>query len=175
MTLLLSFVTKWWKAAGLHKAKFSESEANEQINNLFIRPSQPWRLHQATFFNFLLLCFFAVCMCKNVSCFSPTPALWTWIYMYIYNIYSCVEVKVFPSSQSLTSSLPQPVQVPGWKVYTYTPADSIFDGPVTNLLSILCILIEVLSRAHAEGGKPSWFQIRYFYWVMVWQAWQWKG
>ena len=25
-------------------------------------------------------------------------------------------------------------------------------GPITNLISILCILIEVLSRAHAKGG-----------------------
>ena len=32
------------------------------------------------------------------------------------------------------------------------PADSIFDGPVTNLLSILCILIEIISHAHVGGG-----------------------
>jgi len=38
-------------------------------------------------------------------------------------------------------------------VHTYTPANSIFDGPVTNLLSIPYILIEVLSRAHAKGRK----------------------
>ena len=31
------------------------------------------------------------------------------------------------------------------------PADSIFDGPVTNLLSILSILIEIFSCAHAKG------------------------
>ena len=35
----------------------------------------------------------------------------------------------------------------------YKPKNSLFDGPVTNLLSILCILIEGLSRAHAKGGK----------------------
>ena len=29
----------------------------------------------------------------------------------------------------------------------------MFDGPVTNLLSILCLLTEVLSRANAKGGK----------------------
>ena len=34
---------------------------------------------------------------------------------------------------------------------TYTPADSMSDGPVTNLLSVLWILTEVLSRAHAQG------------------------
>ena len=34
---------------------------------------------------------------------------------------------------------------------TYMPANSVFDGPVTNLLSVLCILIEVLSRAHEKG------------------------
>ena len=33
------------------------------------------------------------------------------------------------------------------------PANNIFDGPITNLLSILCILVEVLSRAHANRGK----------------------
>ena len=32
------------------------------------------------------------------------------------------------------------------------PAKSIDDGRITDLLSILCILIEVLSRAHAKGG-----------------------
>ena len=33
-----------------------------------------------------------------------------------------------------------------------TPAKSIFDGPITNLLSVLCILTEVLSGVHAKGG-----------------------
>ena len=32
------------------------------------------------------------------------------------------------------------------------PANSIFDCPVTTLLSILCSLREVLSRAHVKGG-----------------------
>ena len=36
---------------------------------------------------------------------------------------------------------------------TYTPANSIFGGPITNLLSILCILIQVLSLAHEKGRK----------------------
>ena len=34
-----------------------------------------------------------------------------------------------------------------------TPANSIFDGPITKLLSVLCILIEILSRGHAKRGK----------------------
>ena len=38
-------------------------------------------------------------------------------------------------------------------MHTYTPANSIFDGPITNLLSVLSILIDVLSRAHAKGEK----------------------
>ena len=38
-------------------------------------------------------------------------------------------------------------------MHTYTPANSIFDRPITNLLSILCILAEVLSRAQAKRGK----------------------
>ena len=33
------------------------------------------------------------------------------------------------------------------------PEDGIFDGPVTNLLSVLCILIELFWRAHVKGGK----------------------
>ena len=37
-------------------------------------------------------------------------------------------------------------------IYT-PPPNSIFDGPVTNLLSILCTLIEILSRAQTKGAK----------------------
>ena len=33
-----------------------------------------------------------------------------------------------------------------------TPANSIFDGPITQH-SILCIFVEVLSPAHAKRGK----------------------
>ena len=36
---------------------------------------------------------------------------------------------------------------------TYTTANSVFDGPITNLPSIPYILIEVLSRAQAKGRK----------------------
>ena len=71
---------------------------------------------------------------------------------------------------SLTPSLPQPVKFRGWKVHTYTPANSIFDGPITNGLSILTILIEILSWAYAKEEKPEWFQIRHFYWMFSeWQ------
>ena len=39
-------------------------------------------------------------------------------------------------------------------MHTYTPANSIpADGPITNRLSVLCILVEVLSRVHANRGK----------------------
>ena len=38
-------------------------------------------------------------------------------------------------------------------MHPYTPNNSIVDGPMTNLLSILCIVIEALSRAHGKGGK----------------------
>ena len=31
--------------------------------------------------------------------------------------------------------------------------DSVFDGPITNLFSILCILIEIFSLAYTQGGK----------------------
>ena len=38
-------------------------------------------------------------------------------------------------------------------MHTDTSANSIFDGPITNLLSTMCILIEILSCAHAKRGK----------------------
>ena len=57
------------------------------------------------------------------------------------------------SSPALTPSLPQLEKCQRWKVCTYTPADSIFGGPITNLVSILCILTEIISRAHAKGKK----------------------
>ena len=38
-------------------------------------------------------------------------------------------------------------------MHAYTPENSIFDGPITTLLSVLCILVEVLSRTHAKKGK----------------------
>ena len=38
-------------------------------------------------------------------------------------------------------------------MHTYSPANSIFDGLVTDLLSVLCILIEVLSHARVKGKK----------------------
>ena len=36
---------------------------------------------------------------------------------------------------------------------TYTPTNSIFDGPTTTLLSVPCILMEVLSLACAKGKE----------------------
>ena len=33
------------------------------------------------------------------------------------------------------------------------PANSIFDGHIATLLSVLCILVEVLSRIYAKTGK----------------------
>ena len=39
--------------------------------------------------------------------------------------------------------------------HRHTPPNSIFDGPVTNLLSTLSILTEILSRAHAKGPKKA--------------------
>ena len=38
-------------------------------------------------------------------------------------------------------------------MHTYTHPNCMFDGPVTNLLSILSVLIEILSRAHAVGEE----------------------
>ena len=35
-------------------------------------------------------------------------------------------------------------------MHTYMLANSISEGPITNLLSILCIMIEILPCAHAK-------------------------
>ena len=37
----------------------------------------------------------------------------------------------------------------------YTPAASTFNCPITNLLTVLCILIQVLSRGLAIGGEKK--------------------
>ena len=67
---------------------------------------------------------------------------------------------------TLTPSLPQPVIFPRRKVHTYTTPNSIFDGHIANLLSVLYVLIEIFSRAHPKGVKNffKWFQIWHFYW-----------
>ena len=44
-------------------------------------------------------------------------------------------------------------KISGLKSTTYMPANSIFDGPITNLLSIRRSFIEIFSRAHAKGEK----------------------
>ena len=54
----------------------------------------------------------------------------------------------------LTPSLPQHVKFYGLNSAQYTPQNSIIQwcyGTITNLLSLLTILIEFLSRAHAKG------------------------
>ena len=38
-------------------------------------------------------------------------------------------------------------------MHPHTPGNSVFDGPITNIISILCILIEILTRAHAKRGQ----------------------
>ena len=40
-------------------------------------------------------------------------------------------------------------------MHTYTPSNNVFYGPITNLLSILCIWTEVLSCAQAKGQTKS--------------------
>ena len=40
-------------------------------------------------------------------------------------------------------------------MHSRTPANSIFDRPVTNLLLTLRSFIEIFSRAHAKAGKGS--------------------
>ena len=55
----------------------------------------------------------------------------------------------------LTPSLPRPVKFPGWKLHIYTPADSIFDGSTTHLLSVLCILIESFHAFMRSGEREK--------------------
>jgi len=47
--------------------------------------------------------------------------------------------------------------ISGLKKYshTHTAARNVFDGPTTNLFSILCILIEIVSRAYTLVGKKT--------------------
>ena len=79
-------------------------------------------------------------------------------------------------SYCLTPSLPQLVKLPGWKVRTYdAPVNSIFSGLITNLLSTLCSLIEILSTAYAKGEKKGFndFKFGTFNWsfsLSVWVA-----
>ena len=46
-------------------------------------------------------------------------------------------------------------RISGLNVHTYTPANSIYDCSVTSLLSILHILMEIFSRAHAKGLEKA--------------------
>ena len=56
------------------------------------------------------------------------------------------------------------------------PANSIFDGPVTDLLALLCILIEILTHSHAKWEKALAISDLAFLFVVfqvsVQQAWQ---
>ena len=47
-------------------------------------------------------------------------------------------------------------------MHTYKLANNVFDGPISNLLLILCILIEIFSRAHALGGSLNDFKFGTF-------------
>ena len=62
------------------------------------------------------------------------------------------------------------------KVLTYTLVNSVSDSPITNLIAILCILIEFVSRAHAKRAKAlmisSLALSLVFFGVTVWHAWE---
>ena len=84
--------------------------------------------------------------------------------LFLHSYSPCVQSRVATSActlksqtpyclDTLTPSLPQPVKMFGLKSTPYTTENSIFDGPITNLLSVLCILIEVLSHADAKGAQ----------------------
>ena len=53
----------------------------------------------------------------------------------------------------LTPSLAWLVKLLGWKMHSHrseAPANSIFSGPVTHLLSMLCFLMKILSHASTK-------------------------
>ena len=58
-------------------------------------------------------------------------------------------------------------QILGLKnAHIHISANSIFDDPITTLLSVLCILIEVLLLAHAKGKNVlNDFKFGIFYWL----------
>ena len=66
----------------------------------------------------------------------------------------CLDAGVFghdtnDARVSLTPSLPQPVKFPGSKC-TDIPANSLFSGSISYLLSVLCVLMKILSNASAK-------------------------
>ena len=66
----------------------------------------------------------------------------------------CTAAQTPAQTWRLTPSLrPQPVNFPGRKMHTYTSTNSILDGVITSLLSVLCTLTGVLSGAHAKRKK----------------------
>ena len=76
----------------------------------------------------------------------------------------------------LTPSLPQPVNFLGRKVHAHMPVDGMLDGPITNLLSVLSILMEILSCTHVKGKKSLMFsdlaRLLVVFQLMAQQAWQ---
>ena len=59
-----------------------------------------------------------------------------------------------PARRSSINPLTAPARkFSGLKSVHIHAANSTFDGPITILLSVLCILVEVLSRAQAKSGK----------------------
>ena len=109
----------------------------------------------------------------SIMCMSPCPKeeqnAWVWFF---------VRTAQRSHDSMLTPSLPQRVTFPGWKVHTYTPANSVFDGPVTNLLSVQCILIEILCSCEL-GEKNIMISnsalLLVANRVTARHAWQWKG
>ena len=55
----------------------------------------------------------------------------------------------------LIPSLPQPGKLPGWKVHICKPAYSRISSPITNLVSILCILVAILPHTNEEKEKKK--------------------
>ena len=58
-----------------------------------------------------------------------------------------------PSASFFHFTTSLPIKFPSSKVHTCTPANSIFYGPIGNLLLMLGILIEIFFMCSCEGEK----------------------
>ena len=73
---------------------------------------------------------------------------------------------------ALTPSLPKPVKKnPGRKVHAHACKQYIFSGPITNLLSVPCVLMPILSRV-TRKRKQNCFRMWNFILLPVFFKWQ---
>ena len=67
------------------------------------------------------------------------------------NEQTCLTGEIIKDALSFNPFTPPTCYIPG-HIKT-APSNSVFDGAITNLISILCILIKILSRADGDGPQ----------------------